>query len=175
MRNLFDRLSGLYGVAFTMLFSAFLFFPLFYGGDLKNKTLTQATSYIEGLRIIHRIKGETSWTMRAERADFTGNERIARMNSIVLDIKKEGMTLNAERGTFDLQTRYLKLEDNVVLRSKDYEITLKDLSWNPARSLVSSDQKIALRGNRFSIEGDGLSATEEQKLRLHRNVKAIFF
>lgn len=175
MNRLFNRFSGLRGLALVMLIIAFLFFPVYNDGDLKKNSVTSATSYIEGLRIIHRIKGNTIWSIMAKRADFTRDERSARMSSIIIDIKKENMTINAESGVFDLETRDLKLEDNIVLKSKGYEVMLKDLSWNPARGLLTSDQKIAFRGSKFSIEGYGLSATEEQKLKLHRNVRAVFF
>lgn len=175
MKRLFNRFSGLHGLALVMVIIAFLFFNTYNSEDLKKDSVTPATSYIEGLRIIHRIKGDTIWSIMAKRADFTKDEKSAKMSSIVIDVKKENLTINAERGVFDLETRDLKLEDNIVLKSKGYEVTLKDLSWNPARGLLTSDQKIALRGNRFSIEGYGLSATEEQKLRLHKNVRAVFF
>lgn len=175
MKRLFNRFSGLPGLALVMVIIAFLFFNIYNSEDLKKDSVTPATSYIEGLRIIHRINGDTIWSIMAKRADFTKDEKSAKMSSIVIDVKKENLTINAERGVFDLETRDLKLEDNIVLKSRGYEVTLKDLSWNPARGLLTSDQKIALRGNRFSIEGYGLSATEEQKLRLHKNVRAVFF
>lgn len=175
MKRLFNRFSGLHGLALVMLIIVFSFFNIYNSEDLKKDPVTPATSYIEGLRIIHRIKGDTIWSIMAKRADFTKDEKSAKMSSIVIDVKKENLTINAERGVFDLETKDLKLEDNIVLKSKGYEVILKDLSWNPARGLLTSDQKIALRGNRFSIEGYGLSATEKQKLRLHKNVRAVFF
>lgn len=184
MRGLFNKYSGLpvrhtqtglYGLALTVLIIIFLSLLFLKEEDSKRNSLTQATSYIEGLRIVQRINGDAIWSVTAKRADFTKDEKKAMMNSIVINMKKENMTLDAEKGVFDLETRDIKLEDNIVLKSKGYEVTLKDLSWNPSRGLLTSAQKIALKGGRFSIEGEGLSATGEQKLRLHRNVKAIFF
>lgn len=175
MGRLFNSFSGIHGFALAILVIAFLSFALFNERDLRKDPLNPTTSYIEGLRIIHRTKGDTAWTIIAKRADFTRDERTAKMNSVVVDIEKEKITLNAEKGVFDIETRDLKLEDNIILKSKGYEMALKDLSWNPSRGLLRSDQKIELKGKNFSIEGNGLSATDKQQLRLHRNVKAIFF
>lgn len=175
MKRLFNKFSGLHGLALVMLIFVSLLFPFLEGKESKKVSITTASSYIEGLKVINRIKGDTTWTIIAKRADLSKDERIATMDSIILEIKKENITLNAERGTFDLDTKDLKLEENITLRTKGYEAKLKDLFWNPSRGLLTSDKRIALKGDRFSIEGDGLSATEEQKLRLHKNVRAIFF
>jgi LPS export ABC transporter protein LptC len=175
MKRILKRISTLQGLALVMLITAFFFLPLWKDDDLKRDTITSSSSYIEGLKIVNRSKGDTTWTIVAKRADFTKDERKARMNSIVIDIKKENLILNADSGIFDIETRDIKLEDNIILKAKGYEVALKNLSWNPSKSLLSSDQKIVLKGNRFSIEGEGLSATEEQKLSLHKNVRAIFY
>ncbi len=175
MGRLFKSFSGIHGFALAILIIASLSISFFNERDPGKYPMKQATSYIEGLRIIHRTKGEASWTIMAKRADFTRDERTAKMDSVVIDIQKEGITLNAEKGVFDLETKDLKLEDNITLKSKGYEMALRDLSWDPAKGLLRSDQKIELKGKNFSIVGDGLFATEKQQLRLHRNVKAIFY
>lgn len=170
-----QRFSGIQIIVLGALIIASLFLPFFNREDIKKDSVISSTSYIEGLKIIHRTKGNTAWTIMAKRANFTKDEKTAQMNSIVIDIQKENIILNAEKGVFDLETRDLKLEDNIILKSKGYEVTLKDLTWNPSKGLLKSDKKIELRGKGFSIQGYGISATEEQKLRLHRNVRAIFF
>ncbi|MFN3481148.1 MAG: hypothetical protein ACK415_12305, partial [Thermodesulfovibrionales bacterium] len=83
MKRLFNRFSGLHGLALVMLIIAFLFFPIYNGEDLKKDSVTSSTSYIEGLRIIHRSKGNTIWSIMAKRADFTKDERSAKMSSII--------------------------------------------------------------------------------------------
>lgn len=175
MRRLYNSFSGIHTLALVMIITLFLFFPLFDDKDLKKDSVTPTASYIEGLRIIHRKKEDTAWTIMARRANFSRDEKIAMLDSIIIDIQKDNITLSAEKGVFDLETRDLRLEKNIVLKSKGYEVALKDLSWNPSKGLLKSDKQIELKGKGFNIKGDGLSATEEQKLKLHRNVRAIFF
>ncbi len=175
MKRLLNRFPIPQGLMIGLMVIIFLIFSLSNEKDLKKNPSIPLTSYIEGVRIVHRVKGNAEWSLMAKRADFSRDEKLVMLNSIVIDIKQKNMNLSAEKGIFDLETKNLKLEDNIILKSDSYKVALKDLSWNPVKGILTSGQNIELKGNRFDIEANGLSATEEQKLRLHRNVRAIFF
>lgn len=154
-----------------------IFFFVFYGERdyKKDISINKANSYLEGVRIVSKKDGADVWMITARRADFTKDETIAKMDSVTIDIKKEGVVLNADNGIYNMNTRDLHLENNIKVLIKDSVISAKDLTWNPSGGILSSDDKIQMEGKKFKIEGEGLNATEDNKIKLMRNVKAIFF
>ncbi|HYA31223.1 MAG TPA: LPS export ABC transporter periplasmic protein LptC [Thermodesulfovibrionales bacterium] len=162
--------------AFLCVSLLFLFFVFSGDRDYKRDiSIRRTNSYIEGLRIVTKKDGADSWIMTARRADFTKDETTARMDSVSMDIKKEGVLVNAENGTYNMDNKDLSLENNVTIRAKDSIIRMKSLEWNPSRGTLTSDSNIRVENSRFTVEGEGLSATEDNKVTLMRNVRATFF
>lgn len=154
----------------------FLFFMFSGDRDYKRDlSLHRATSYIEGLRIVNKKDGTDSWVMTARKADFTKDETLAKMDSVSMDIKKEGVILTAGSGTYNMDSKDLRLEGDVTIHVKDSVIHAKSLAWNPSLGMLTTDSKIRMESGRFTVEGEGLTATEQNKVTLMRNVKAIFF
>ncbi len=138
-------------------------------------SINKGNSYMEGIRIVNKKNGVDAWTISARRADFTKDETVAQLNSVTIDIKKEGAVLDAASGQYNINTRELRLEKDIAIRQKDSTISTESLSWNPADGTLSSDGLVIMKGNKFRIEGEGLKATEDKKIKLMRNVKATFF
>lgn len=160
------------------MFVSVLFMFFMFSGDREYKrdiSIGRATSYIEGLRIVNRKNGADSWVITARKADFTRDETLAKMASVTMDIEKEGVILNADSGTYNLESKDLRLENNVTIRIKDSVIHAGSLSWNPSAGTLTTDGRIRMEGSRFTVEGEGLTATEDNKVKLMRNVKATFF
>ncbi len=164
-----------WGPVFTITF--LMFFIIFHNEkDYKRGiSLSQGNSYMEGVRIVNKKDGVDSWVILARKADFSKDETMVQMSSVTIDVKKEGAVLNADGGTYNMKTRDLRLEKNIVIHMKNSTISTDSLAWNPAGRLLSSDGKVQMQGNKFRIEGEGLTATEDNKVTLTRNVKAIFF
>ncbi len=164
-----------WGLVFTL--TSLMFFIIFHSEkDYKKElSLSRGNSYMEGVRIVNKKGGVDSWVILARKADFSRDETTVQMSSVTIDVKKEGAVLNADGGTYNMNTQGLRLEKNIVIHMKDSTISTDSLAWNPAGRLISSDGKVQMQGNKFRIEGEGLTATEDDKVRLTRNVKAIFF
>jgi len=135
----------------------------------------KTNSYIEGLRIVHKKNGTDSWVISAKKADFTRDETVAKMSAVTVNAIKEGVVLNADSGTYNLTTRAVLLEDNIKIRIKDSVISAKSLSWDPSQETLTSPDRVRMDGKNFRIEGDGLVATQDQKVKLMKNVQATFF
>lgn len=163
--------------ALAFLFTSLIFFFVFSGErDLrKDLSLQRGNSYIEGLKIVNRKDGADAWVVTARRADFTKDETVAQMESVAIDLKKDGVLLSADNGTYHMQTKDLRLENNIKIQIKGSVVTTDELSWDPSRGLVFSKEVVRMEGNKFKIEGEGLTATKDNKVRLMRNVKATFF
>ena len=163
--------------ALIFLFTCLVFFSVFSGErDLrKDLSIQRGNSYIEGLKIVNKKDGTDTWVVTARRADFTKDETVAQMESVAIDLKKDGVLLSADNGTYHMQTQDLRLGKNIKIQIKGSVVTTDELSWNPSRGLLFSKDVVRMEGNSFKIEGEGLSATKDNKVKLMRNVKAIFF
>ena len=162
--------------AFILVSVLFLFFV--FSGDREYRrdlSFSRANSYIEGLKIVNRKNGADLWIMTARKADFTKDEVLAKMDSVSMDFSKEGAVLNADTGTYNLNSKDLLLEKNVTIKTKDSVIHAKSLAWNASQGTLTTDSRILMEGTKCTIEGDGLAATGDSKVTLMRNVKATFF
>lgn len=155
----------------------FIFFIVFSDerDSRRDFSISKASSYMEGFRIVSKKDGKDALILTARRADFSRDETLARMEAVTMDIKKEGVVLNADHGTYNMNTKDLKLEDNITIQVKNSVIHAQNLSWNPSQGVLSAEGKVQMKGNKFTVEGEGLTATEDNKVTLMRNVKAIFY
>ncbi len=153
-----------------------LFFYIAHGerDDKREFSIGKSNSYIEGLRVVNKKNGTDLWVIKARKADLTRDETIARLESVTMDIKKEGVILNADNGVYNMNTKDLRLENNIKILTKDSVISAKELSWNSSVGMLSSPDKIQLEGGKYAIEGEGLTAGDS-RVKLLRNVKATFY
>jgi LPS export ABC transporter protein LptC len=161
-----------YVVIFFLLLISYMVFDR--DQDYRRAPLIKTNSYIEGLRIVDRKDGKESWVITAKRADFAKDGTVAVMNAVTMESVKDGMTLEAGGGTYNLSTRELHLDDNIRIRIKDSVISAEHLSWDPASGLLTSADRVSMAGDRFRIEGDGVTATKDQKVKVMKNVRATF-
>jgi LPS export ABC transporter protein LptC len=161
-----------YAVIFFLLLLSYMVFDR--DQDYRRAPVIKTTSYIEGLRIVDRKDGRDSWVITAKKADFTKDGTVAAMNTITMESAKDGMRLEADGGTYNLSTRELHLDDNIRIRIKDSVISAAHLSWNPASGLLTSADRVLMAGDRFRIEGEGITATQDQKVKVMKNVRATF-
>ncbi len=154
----------------------FIFFTVFSDEpeSRRNFSISKAGSYMEGFRIVSKKDGADALIVTARRADFSKDETLAKMDTVTMDIKKEGALLNAGHGTYNMITKELTLEDNVTVRVRDSVIHANNLSWDPSRGMLSTEGKVQMKGDKFTVEGEGLTATDDNRVTLMRNVKAIF-
>ena len=164
-------------VVITFLFTCLVFFSVFTGErDIrKDLSIQRGNSYIEGLKIVSKKNGSDTWVVTARRADFTKDETVAQMQSVAIDVKKDDVVLTADNGTYHMQSRDLRLENNIKVQIKGSVVTTDELSWDSSRGTVFSKDVVRMEGNKFKIEGEGLTATKDNKVKLMRNVKATFF
>lgn len=153
-----------------------VFIVIFYGGRDYGRdfSISRGNSYIEGLRILNKKDGSELWTITAKRAVFSKDGSVAQLSDVTIDMKKEGAVLYADRGRYNMNSRNLDLEDNITIHRKDSVLSAKTLSWDAEKGVLSSKDGVQIQGDKFRIEGEGLSATGDNKVTLKGNVKAIF-
>lgn len=181
MKRMYERVRRMPGnrkvlLAFLCLCLLSIFFVLFSDEREYRRefSLSRVTSYMEGFRVVSRKGGQESWVITARKADFSKDDTLAKMDSVTMDMKKEGVLLNAEHGIYNLTTKALRLEDNITIHMRDSVIHTSNLSWNPSQGLLTAEGKVRMEGAKFVVEGEGLTATQDNRVQLTRNVKAIF-
>lgn len=153
-----------------------LSFLIFTGERDPGKRLSVSThSFVVGLRIVKREQEKEKWVISAARADFAEDETTALLNSVTINAAPEGLKLTADTGTFNMTTKKLRLDNNINIRVKDSVISAKNLLWDPSKGILSSGERVRMENERFRIEGKGLTATEDQKVKLTNGVRATFY
>jgi LPS export ABC transporter protein LptC len=140
-------------------------------GDLQIK---KGNSFIEDIRILQKKKGATVWTLTASKADFKEGENKAELSDIHMALPKNDVVLRADKGIYDFSERSLTTESVVKAEAKDYKITADSIDYEISSGKISTGGRIKVEGRGFMVEGKGMKADTEQKVRIYNDVKATF-
>jgi LPS export ABC transporter protein LptC len=135
----------------------------------------KSNSFIEGFKILHEKNGNTVWTLTAKRADFTGDENMAELSDINVVVQKNGMTLHADKGIYNLPTQNITINSEITAETKDYKITTTSIDYEASSGELKTDKKITVEGKKFKVEGKGMTLDSQQKVRVQKDVKATFY
>jgi LPS export ABC transporter protein LptC len=162
-------------VVLSFLFTASLI--IMFRSDRENteRIRVKGTSFIEGLEILHRKNGNTIWKLNARKADFTEDDNIVELNNVTVTVPKNGMTLYADTGRYDLLSRNFIINSDIQAAAKDYRIITSSLDYDASSGKAETDQRIIVEGKKFKVEGKGMTLDSEQKVRIRNNVKATFY
>lgn len=159
-----------------ILFLLIVFYFLYDSGKTGKKDVyIKNNSYIDGLKVISKKDGSDAWILSAGKAILTKDETMAEMNAVTIKLIKDGLLLNAEAGSFNMLTNDLSLTRNIKIHTKGSVISAKDLRWNPSDETLTTDGAIKMEGAKFQIEGKGMTATQDRKVKLTGKVKATFY
>jgi len=159
----------------SILLLSFVF--LFFGNNkgIEKDFLLKGGSYIEGLKIIHKKNGTSMWALNASRADIIeGSDRV-KLNDVVLKVENKDMTIYSPEGFYNMESRDLTLNGKIKAVSKGYTILTESAEWNQAKGEVKTKEPVKIESKKFHVEGSGMEADSEQKVRILKNVKATFY
>ncbi len=152
-----------------------LFLFLGYNRELDKALLLKGGSFIEGLKIVHKKNGTSMWTLNASRADIIeGSDRV-KLNDVVLTVENKGMTIYSPEGFYDMGSRDLTLNGKIKAVSKGYTIMTESVEWNQSKGEIKTKEDVKIESKKFNVEGVGMEADSEQKVRILKNVKATFY
>lgn len=159
----------------SLLLLSFVF--LFFGNNkgLEKDLLLKGGSFIEGLKIIHKKNGTSMWTLNASRADIIeGSDRV-KLNDVVLMVENKDMTIYSPEGFYNMESRDLTLNGKIKAVSKEYTIITESVEWNQSKGEIKTKEDVKIESKKFNVEGSGMEADSEQKVRILKNVKATFY
>ena len=151
-----------------------LFLMLRTGRDFNGDIRIKGGSFIEDIKIQQKKKGVTLWTLTASKAIFTEGEDKAELSDISIKLVKNDVMLHADKGIYNLSDKSFTTDSVVKAASKDYRITADSLDYAVASGNIETGGKITVEGKGFKMEGKGLEANADQKVRILNDVKATF-
>lgn len=162
-------------VVLCLLFAGTLFIMLRNDREDIGKIKLKSTSFIEGLEILYRKNGDTIWKLNARKADFTEDENMVELSNLTVTVQKNGLTLYADTGRYDLLSKNFVINSDIQVNAKDYRIITSSIDYDASTGNARTDERIIVEGKKFKVEGKGMTLDSEQKVKIQNNVKATFY
>lgn len=132
-------------------------------------------SFIEGLKIYHKINGKPLWVLSAKRADILEDGDRARLSGIQMNIEDRNMTIVAEKGDYELSSKQILIEGQVTATNPTYSLTTENVEIDTAAGTLKTNGAVKIEGRKFNLQGRGMNIDNaEQKVRITDGVKATF-
>lgn len=102
--------------------------------------------------------GKKSWDVKGDTADVQGTQvKIKNVDANAYGDQK--MNVTAERGVMDQQSGDMRLEKDVtVTGEKGTQMVTDSLNWNRQKDLVTTDDKVTIKGDKVLVTGTGIEA-----------------
>ena len=163
-----------------LFLASFLLFSLFFflvKGEKANRLDVRLSgeSFFEGLRIIQKKNGIQDWVLIAKRADISKDGDTAHLTDIEMEVKGRGITIFAEKGLYNLNTRKISIEGPITAKSGDYVITTGEVEIDSNAGVLKTGNDVHIEGRKFTLNGKGMEVqNNDQKVRILKDVKATF-
>ena len=163
-----------------LVLASFLLFCLFFymvEGEKANKldVHLQESSFFEGIRIVQKKDGVQSWVLTAKRADISKKGDEANLTDIKVEVKDKGVTIYADKGLYNMDTKKMSIEGPITAKNDEYSITTGQVEIDSSSGLLKTDEDVHIKGKKFVLQGKGMEIkNNEQKVRILKDVKATF-
>lgn len=161
-------------IGLSVLLLSSIFLMVRTGREMNGDLQITGGSFIEDIKILQKKKGITLWTLSARRADFVEGEEKAELRDLSLVIPKNGVVLHAEKGIYNLSDKSFATDNVVKAEAKDYRITADSVAFDVSSGSITTEGRILVEGKGFMVEGKGMNADAEQKIKIFDDVKATF-
>ena len=163
-----------------LVIASFLLFCLFFfmvEGEKANKLdiHLKGSSFFEGIRIVQKKDGVQSWILTAKRADISKKGDEANLTDIKVEVENKGVTIYADKGLYNLDTKKMSIEGPVTAKNEEYSITTGQVEIDSSAGLLKTNEDVHIKGKKFVLQGKGMEIkNNEQKVRILKDVKATF-
>lgn len=148
----------------------------YYKGQTIKLQPSFETSSMQDLYLKHREGNEVKWELSAGQAVFPMGKEEIFLTSIGLKINRSPeMYLTSGNGIYHINSGNVDLSNSVRMNVRDTVFTTSTMKWNSREDLITSSEDVRFSGEKFVVEGTGISAEiKNQKVRILKNVKATF-
>ena len=161
-------------IGLSVLLFSILFLVLKAGRETSGDLQVQSTSFIDNIKILQKKNGSTLWTLTANKADFKEGGDKAELSDVNVFIEKSKVSLHADKGLYNLAERSFTTDSVVNAVSKNYRMSADSIDYEMSSGNITTDGRIKLEGKGFSVEGEGMKAEGNKKVRILNDVKATF-
>jgi len=161
-------------IALSVLLFSILFLMLKGGRENIGDMQVKSDSFIDNIKILQKKDGATVWTLTAKKADFKEGNDKAELSNVDVFIEKSKVSLHADKGLYNLDERSFTTDSMVNAVSKNYRMTADSIDYETSSEKIKSGGRIKLEGKGFVVEGEGMKADGDKKVRILNNVKATF-
>jgi LPS export ABC transporter protein LptC len=135
----------------------------------------QGSSFFEGIRIVQKKDGVQSWVLTAKRADISKKGDEANLTDIKVEVKDKGVTIYADKGLYNMDTKKMSIEGPITAKNDEYSITTGQVEIDSSAGLLKTNEDVLIKGKKFVLQGKGMELNNnEKKVRIMRDVKATF-
>ncbi len=135
----------------------------------------KGNSFFEGLKIINKKNGVTDWVLWAKRADMTKDGKEALLSGVEMKLESRGMTVTADKGVYDMETRQVSVEGVLRASNNNYVLTTSQARIDGSKGNFATAGDVIIEGRKFELKGRGMQAeNNQQKVRILKDVKATF-
>lgn len=127
---------------------------------------------MEEVSISQKKGGKLRWALTAGRADFLSRKDV-RLSDLRVRFPEQNLELISESATYDMEKKDFTIQGNVTASTKDFRFVAPELSWDGSVNQLSTDGRVTITGEKFSIEGEGLRASPDRAT-LQNKVRAVF-
>jgi LPS export ABC transporter protein LptC len=163
-----------------LVLASFLLFCLFFfmvEGEKANKldVHLKGSSFFEGIRIVQKKDGVQTWVLTAKRADISKKGDEADLTDIKVDVKNKGVTIYADKGLYNMDTRKMSIVGPITAKNEEYSITTGHVQIDGSAGLLTTNEDVHIKGKKFVLQGKGMEIkNNEKKVRILKDVKATF-
>ena len=134
-------------------------------------------SSMDKLHMVNKEGNAVKWELSAEKAVFPKGNREILLTSLGLRINHTPeIYLSSGSGIYKVEKGDITLKTPVEMNINDTIFRTNEMNWNNSKETLTTDNNVEFIGKNFNIVGKGLTAkTKDQKVRILKNVKAIFY
>lgn len=173
----YGMIKGRILLVFSIILAAGILIILGYNNRNVTVRPSYQTSSMKNLHLTHKEEKKVQWELLAENAIFPVGRKEIILETIDLKINHSPeIYLTSDSGIYDVDKGDVMLNKPVEINIKDTKFSTDTLNWNSSDELISTLDAVTFEGSNFLIKGIGLSAKiEQQKVKIEKNVKAIFY
>ncbi len=122
--------------------------------------------------------GKKEWSLTADTGHYgkIKNQLVLKGLSVIF-FSKDGsrISLRAEKGVLNTDSKDLKITSNVVVKAKDYTIFTERLRYNHNKRMITTKDPVKIKSDSVCFAASEMTATLDKKsLHLHGNVSGVF-
>jgi hypothetical protein len=130
-------------------------------------------SFMENVKLVHVTSETVDWTAEIEKVVIDSSKNESIINSIMFTFHENNVTAYADHGLYDMISDDLSLSEHVSARKDGLDIKIDSIFWDADKRSLSSDSYVQIKGESIFVEGTGLTITDDGKMTIKKNIRAI--